>query len=454
MVQRGKTYKTGSMKLTRHFIIFIAAILLFLPAGAVSQRNWTLEKCIDYALEHNINIKRQKVEAEKATNNHKQSKRNLLPSASAYASHSFNFGRSLNEDTYEYVNERFQVGNMSAQSEVALFNGRENINTIKMRKFEMLAQLERIEEARYDVTMNVVTYYLMVLSSIEQKNIREEQLAVTMDQIDQIREQIEVGKKAKGELLEIKAQAANEKAELTRARNDLAMAYVDLAQIMNLDSVETLQVKIPESLQVKEQSINNTEAVYSRALETFPSIQKAEYELEGIKKYLSVTKGRFYPELTLGARLQSYYNELVPSPYIKQLQDINVQGGVGVTLRIPLFNKFNQYTQVANARLDVKNSQLGLQEQKQNLYKNIQKARNEAVAAHENYQANLEAVDSYEEAFKYAEEKYEVGLVNAVEYRIAKNDLSRARSNAANAKYSYIFKLKILEFYMGKAMSI
>ncbi|HKL38666.1 MAG TPA: TolC family protein, partial [Bacteroidales bacterium] len=332
-----------------------------------------MEKCIDYALEHNINIKRQKVEAEKATNNHKQSKRNLLPSASAYASHSFNFGRSLNEDTYEYVNERFQVGNMSAQSEVALFNGRENINTIKMRKFEMLAQLERIEEARYDVTMNVVTYYLMVLSSIEQKNIREEQLAVTMDQIDQIREQIEVGKKAKGELLEIKAQAANEKAELTRARNDLVMAYVDLAQIMNLDSVETLQVKIPESLQVKEQSINNTEAVYSRALETFPSIQKAEYELEGIKKYLSVTKGRFYPELTLGARLQSYYNELVPSPYIKQLQDINVQGGVGVTLRIPLFNKFNQYTQVANARLDVKNSQLGLQEQKQNLYKNIQK---------------------------------------------------------------------------------
>jgi outer membrane protein len=95
-----------------------------------------------------------------------------------------------------------------------------------------------------------------------------------------------------------------------------------------------------------------------------------------------------------------------------------------------------------------------LEEQKQNLYKNIQKARNEAIAAHENYQANLEAVDSYEEAFKYAEEKYEVGMVNAVEYRIAKNDLSRARSNASNAKYNYIFKLKILEFYMGEAMSL
>jgi len=442
------------MKLTRHYIIYTFVVVLLLPAVAASQKNWTLEECIDYALEHNINIKRQKVEAEKATNNHKQSKRNLLPSASANASHSFNFGRSLNEDTYEYVNEQFQAGNIYAQSELPLFNGRENINTIKMRKYELLAQLERIEEARYDVTMNVVTYYLMVLSSIEQKNIREEQLAVTMEQIDQIREQIEVGKKAKGELLEIKAQAANEKAELTRARNDLAMAYVDLAQVMNLDSLETLQVNVPETLQIKDHSIKNTNAVYSQALESFPSIQRAEYELKGTKKYLAVTKGRFFPELYAGARLQSYYNELVPSSYMKQLKDINVQGGVGFTLRIPIFNKLNQYTQVSNARLDVKNSQLGLEEQKQNLYKNIQKARNEAIAAHENYQANLEAVESYEEAFRYAEEKYEVGLVNAVEYRIAKNDLSRARSNASNAKYNYIFKLKILEFYMGKAMSL
>ena len=145
------------MKLTRHYIIYTFVAVLLFPAVAASQKNWTLEECIDYALEHNINIKRQKVEAEKATNNHKQSKRNLLPSASANASHSFNFGRSLNEDTYEYVNEQFQAGNIYAQSELPLFNGRENINTIKMRKYELLAQLERIEEARYDVTMNVVT---------------------------------------------------------------------------------------------------------------------------------------------------------------------------------------------------------------------------------------------------------------------------------------------------------
>lgn len=431
------------------------AVVLTITQTTQAQKNWSLEECIDYALENNINIKRQKVGADQATNNHKQARRNLLPSASANVSHSYNFGKTLNRDIYEYVNQEFQYGDASASTSVTVFDGLRKINTVKKRKYEMLAQLQRIEEARYDVTMNVVTYYLMVLSAMEQKDIREEQLAVTMGQIEQVEQQIQVGKKAKGELLEIKAQAASERADLTAAKNELEMAYVDLAQVMNLDTTGQFTIEMPENLQITgKQNIEPTDSVYSRALSDFPSIQRARYELESARKNLKVTKGTYMPELSFGAGISSYFSSLSEPTYIRQMRDINVRTGLQLSLSIPIFNQFNRRTNVANARLNVEDNQLMLQEQKQNLYKKIQRAHNEARAAFENYQANREALESYQQAFDYAEERYEVGLVDAVEYRIAKNDLARARSNLSQSKFNFIFRLKILEFYMGKAMEI
>jgi outer membrane protein len=443
------------MKPVRYSLLVIMAVVLTITQTTQAQKNWSLEECIDYALENNINIKRQKVGADQATNNHKQARRNLLPSASANVSHSYNFGKTLNRDIYEYVNQEFQYGDASASTSVTVFDGLRKINTVKKRKYEMLAQLQRIEEARYDVTMNVVTYYLMVLSAMEQKDIREEQLAVTMGQIEQVEQQIQVGKKAKGELLEIKAQAASERADLTAAKNELEMAYVDLTQVMNLDTTGQFTIEMPENLQITgKQNIEPTDSVYSRALSDFPSIQRARYELESARKNLKVTKGTYMPELSFGAGISSYFSSLSEPTYIRQMRDINVRTGLQLSLSIPIFNQFNRRTNVANARLNVEDNQLMLQEQKQNLYKKIQRAHNEARAAFENYQANREALESYQQAFDYAEERYEVGLVDAVEYRIAKNDLARARSNLSQSKFNFIFRLKILEFYMGKAMEI
>jgi len=443
------------MKLLRYLLLCTLTLMTAIPSGLKAQERWTLEECIDYALKNNIHIERQKVEADKASNHHKQAHRNLLPSASANITHSYNFGKTLNRDIYEYVNQEFQYGDAYASTSITLFNGRQKVNTIKQRKYEMLAQLERIEEARYDVTMNIVTYYLRVLSSIEQKNIREEQLAVTLEQIQQVEEQIEVGKKARGELLEIKAQAASERAELTNAKNELSMAYVDLAQMMNLDSVENFRIKVPSQLDMmNEESVKATDKVYSQALSDFPSIQRARYQLEGAKRNLSVTKGTYLPELSLGAGISSYFSGLSAPSYLKQMRDLNAQMGLELSLRIPIFNQFKKQANLANARLDIEDTKLMLKEQKQNLYKNIQRAHNEAKAAYENYQANLEALESYQQAFEYAEERYEVGMVDAVEYRIAKNDLSRARANVSRSKFNFIFRLKILEFYMGEAMSI
>ena len=438
------------------YTVFIG--LFFLVFGSLkvgAQKEWTLEECINYALENNINIKRQKIAAEQARNDRKQSKWEMAPSISANGSHSFNFGKTINPDNYEYVNQQFQSQSMQANADLTLFDGLETQHTQKMRRYDLMAQLENIETARYNVTLNIVTYYLNVLSQAEQKKIKEEQLDVTMDQITKTREQVKVGNKAKGDLLEIKAQAARERVELTRAKNNLKMAYVDLAQLMNLDTVKNFSVIIPENLELQaEKLIKPADTIYNQSVHEFPTIQNAQYQLKSSQKYLDIMKGRLMPTLSFRTSYYTYYNELSQPSYADQIKDINPNLNLQLVLSIPIFDKMRKYNQISNAKLLVKDSKYVLKEQKQELFKTIQKAVNEAESAYEDYQASLESVESNEEAFKYTKEKYDVGLVDAVEYKIAKNELSSARSNTANAKYNYIFRLKILEFYMGREMKL
>ncbi|MGM0530780.1 MAG: TolC family protein [Bacteroidota bacterium] len=422
---------------------------------AEAQRKWTLEECINYALENNINIKRQKIAAEQARNERKQAKWEMAPSIAVNGSHSFNFGKTINPDNYEYVNQRFQSQNLQANANLNLYNGLETQNTQKMRHYDLMAQLENIETARYNVTLNIVTYYLNVLSQAEQKKIKQEQLDVTMDQRTKTSEQVKVGNKAKGDLLEIKAQAARQRAELTRAQNALKMAYVDLAQLMNLDSIKNFSVIIPENLLHQTgKLIQPVDTIYDNSVQHFPTIQNAKYQLKSSQKYLDIMKGRLLPTLSFRTSYYTYYNELSQPPYTDQIKNINPNLNLQLVLNIPIFDKMRNHNQISNAKLLVKDSKYFLREQKLELFKTIQKAANEAEAAFEEYQSSLESVESSEEAFKYTKEKYDVGLVDAVEYKMATNELSSARSNSANAKYNYIFRQKILEFYMGQEMKL
>jgi outer membrane protein len=341
-------------------------------------------------------------------------------------------------------------------SDVTIFKGLQKQNTIKKNKFDMMAQLNKVEEAKHDMKMNVVTYYLNVLSNKEQKRIKEEQLKVTLDQIDKTKQQVEVGNKAKGDLLEIKAQAAKERVELTDARNQLRMSKINLIQLMNLDSLNGFDIETPSDLTVEEtEQLMSTESIYDESVKEFPTIKNAEYLLKSSEKNLAIMKGMRYPELSLGLQVQTRYNELSTEifPYRTQLEE-NAFVVAQLSLNIPIFDRMNIKNNIDNARLTVKDSRYQLKEFKQNLYKNIQRARNEAISAYENYQSNKEAVKSMEEAFEYTKEKYNVGLVDVIDYRIAKNNLTEARSNLSNAKYNYIFRLKLLEFYMGQQMDL
>jgi outer membrane protein len=467
----------------------IIASILFLSSATNAQQVWNLEDCIKYAIENNITVKRQELNAESAERNYLQSKMEILPNVNANGSHYYNSGKAINYETYSYVNTAFQGGNLSLTTELTVFNGLQTLNTIRKSKFDFLAQLENVEKAKNDITLNVSTAYLQILLNKELKDNAKQQLDVTLEQIEKTKRLVEIGNAAKGDLLQIEAQAATEKAALTNAENNLRLSYLDLSQLLNLEESENFEILFPELPDITlAEDISATDQIFSSAVEILPEIKSAELQLKSSQKNLLISKGAISPTLSFGYQYSSRYSELTnrttgvesalstqPTgvtesgeniynyysyntyansyPYLDQISD-NASQAVYVALRIPIFNNWRTGNSISQAKINLSDKQLNLDLQKQNLYKNIQQARTQAIAAMDNYKANLQAMESMEEAFRYTEQKYEVGLVDILEYKTAKNQLNQTKSDLAQAKYQYIFRTKILDFYKGEQIKL
>jgi outer membrane protein len=448
------------MKLNRILLIFIA--LLSVATFTQAQEPWTLEDCINYAIENNITVKRQELSAESAEKTHFQSLMEILPNANANANHYYNSGKTLNTETYTYENQSFQGGSLSATSEITVFNGLQNFNTIQKNKFDLLSQLETVEKVKNDITLNVSTAYLQILLNKELRDNAQQQLDITLEQIEKTKRLVEIGNAAKGDLLQIESQAAMEKATLTDANNNLKISYLDITQLLNLNEDEDFQIVFPEIPEITlSDDISDVSTVYSEAVSFLPEIKSAELMLKSSQKGLAISYGKISPSLFFGYQYQSRYNEIATNiadptsnyPYMDQISD-NASQAIYLSLRIPIFNGWSTGTAIEKAKINLADSKLYLDLQKQNLYKNIQQARALAIAAMDRYFANMEAVESMEEAFRYTEQKYEVGLVDILEYKTAKNNLNKTKSDLAQAKYEYIFRTKILEFYRGEQITL
>lgn len=475
------------MKL-KQTILTLTAILLIV-SYSYGQKEWTLEACINYAIENNISVKRQELAATTAEKNHFQSYMELLPNLNANGQHYYNAGKAINYETYEYTDQNFQGGNIAINSEVTLFNGLQNFNSIKKTKYDLMSQLESVEKIKNDITLNIATAYLQILLNKELRDNANQQLDITKDQVNKTKRLVEIGNAAKGDLYQIEAQLAMEKAALTDAENNLKISHLTLSQLLNLGTTEDFNIAIPTIVDITlTEELGSVNSIYEEATQKLPEIKSAEYNVESSKKNVAISKGTLSPTLSVGYQYNSRYNELsnkldsmtygissIPTgitaggddifnytsvshysssyPYMDQLAD-NASHAVYVALRIPIFNKWRNKNRIDQAKINLSDSKLNLDLQKQNLYKSIQQARAQAIAAMDRYKANLEALKSMEEAFRYTEQKYEVGLVDIIEYKTAKNNLNKTRSDLSQAKYEFIFKTKILEFYKGEQIKL
>jgi len=469
----------------------ISIILLFiiLSINGFSQKEWTLEECINYAIENNITVKRQELRADAAGRNYLQSKMEVLPSINANGTHYYNSGKAINYETYSYVNEAFQQGSVGISTEITLFNGLQAFNNIRKSKLDLLAQLENVDKAKNDITLNVATAYLQILFNKEIRDNARQQLDITLEQIEKTKRLVEIGNAAKGDLLQIEAQAAAENATLTDAENNLKLSYLDLSQLLNLQETDSFRIVIPLIPELQTDSkIDNLNDVYNTALGILPEIKSAELQVESSSKSLAISKGAISPTLSLGYQYSSRYNEISrrvtgmqtiqstqPTgvtesgdnvynyysfntyadtyPYLDQISD-NAGQSVYFVIRIPIFNNWRVMNNISQAKINLSDSRLNLEYQQQNLYKSIQQARTTAIASLDRYKANLQSVESSEEAFRYTEQKYQVGMVDVLEYKTAKNNLNKAKSDLAQSKYEYIFRTKILDFYKGEQIKL
>ena len=428
-----------------------------------AQKVWTLEECIDYAHDNNLQVKRQELKARAAEHDYDYARAQTLPTVNGFGNYRFNKGRAPNFDDYTYVNRSFQDANLGVYSRLELFNGLYNLNNIRSSKLSLLSKLEDIEDLKNEIAMKIAGAYLEILLNEELHKVAREQLDITRQQVEKNEQLVQVGNLSRGELYEIQAQEAKEKANVTKAKNTLSISYLTLMQFMDLEDEKLENFKIDTSdLTIDDANpLRSIDSVYADALQVLPMVRSAEYNLKSMEKGLNAYQGLRSPSVSLGYQYYTLWSQisadpLNPSePYIwqDQLRDKGYQQ-LTFSLDIPIFNRMQVQNRISNAKVSLLDAQVNLDQTKQTLYKNIQQAYADAVAAIEDYESNLETVYSMDEAFKFAEERFNVGTVSSVDYNIAKNNLTKARSDLAQAKYLYIFYTKILDFWAGVPISL
>lgn len=450
------------LKNMKRKILSLGFIMLITPLALLSQEKaWTLEECIAHALKNNISIKQQEIMTEYQVAALEQSKLNLLPTLNGSASHNYAFGRALDETTYEFTeNQTVQSNNFYAGSNVTLFRGLVNYNTIQKNKYQVLASEQDLARFRDEISLSVALGYLQILLNQELVSATQAQIDLTLQQIERTGKLVDAGSLARGSLLEIEAQAAREELQLVNLQNQLTISLLNLAQMLELPNAEGFAVAIPvltvEDASVKGDPVN----IYSIAEKMRPEILSAEYQLKSAEYDLAIAKGNRSPRLSLGASMSTAYsdNRVKPItferyPFGEQLND-NLNYGLGFSLNIPIFNGWQVNTGIKNSRLGIENSKYALENTKKQLYKSIQQAYTDATGAMKKYSASKKAVYAMEEAYRYAEQKLGVGMVTAVEYNQSKTLLLNAQSEMAQAKYEYVFKSKVLDFYRGIPLTL
>jgi outer membrane protein len=441
-------------------ILFPILIGFFMSINAAfsQQKIWPLEDCIRYAIDNNIQIKQQVLQTEIQKNNLALSKLKLLPSLNASLTHDYSFGRALDYLHYEYVDKNTLYDNLYIGGNITLFEGLINYNTIRKNKYELLASEQNLQYIKDDISLSIALAYLQILLNKELVNANNNQLQITQQQIEKTRKMVDAGSVARGNLLQIEAQAAQEEVQLITMKNQLDISYLTLTQMLEFKSPEGFEIVTPViSVDTAIAITGKIDDIYNVAVTNRPEIKNAELKLESSNYGLKIARGGRYPRLTsshsFGTRYNYVYNDTTNISFNEQIKNYR-NYGLGFSLTIPILNGWQVNKNIKNSKLEILNSEYTLEAAKKGLYKNIQQAYADAVAALKKYTASMKAVTSTEESFRYTEQKFNVGMVTPVDYNAGKSQLLNAQSEMTQAKYEFIFKTKVLDFYKGLPLSL
>ncbi len=425
--------------------------------NANAQDEWTLERCLTHALDNNIQIKQSTLQQESARLDKTQSLAQLFPSLNASTSFNTNFGRNIDLATNSYVNEQTNSNSFYVGSSIPLFNGFRLLNSFKQSQIDLLAAEYDLQGLTNDIVMNIATAFMQVMFNEELLLVAQEQLEITGEQLNRTQKLVDAGSLPVGNVYDVQAQIASNELQVINMENALSASVLTLKQLLNLQASESFRIKRPDvDLPVDGLGGKTVGSVYDHALNNWPQIKARESRLESARKGEKIAFSTYTPTLSGNASISTRYSSASflgdPDPYGTQL-DQNLGESIGLNLNIPIFNGLQSRTGVHKSRLNRMNAELQLQDEKNRLYASVQQAYNDANAAKRQYDASDKSVQATEKAFEYAEQRHQVGMMNTLEFNVATNNLTRARSEALRAKYDYIFKMKVLDFYQGKPIT-
>ena len=430
--------------------IIMAAVCLSLAAPAGAQEGWTLPQCIEHALEHNLSVKQSSINVEQQEIALNSAESNRLPGLSGSAGQNFSFGRGLTADN-TYANTNTTSTSFTLGGDMTLFNGNRIRNNIEMSRLDLEAATSDLARAKDDIRVAVAQAYVQILYDMEIVEVAENQVSIDSLQVVRLKEMAANGKASKAEVSAQEATLAQSCVSLTQAENNLTLAVLDLTQLLELPSPEGFSIVRPSMENMEVGLLMSPEAIYEEAVGIKPVIKSEEIRLDHALKNIDVAKGAFLPSLSMSAGLgTNYYTSsgYASNPFFTQLKN-NFSQYIGLNLNVPIFSRFSNRNQLKSAQLSLQNQQIQLENTKKQLFKEIQQAYYNAVAAQEKFISCEMAARSAQDAFELSQAKYESGKAGITEYNEAKGRYISAESSLVQARYENLYQSKLLDFYRG-----
>jgi len=440
--------------------MFLSISTFLIASGnAYGQKEWTLKECVDYALEHNLNVKQSYLNNDQAANQVLRNKLALAPTLSGSGGTSYNWGRTIDPFSNTFTNEEIRSANLSLNGNASLFNGFELQNTLRQSKLDYLASQSDLKKIQNDISLNVISEYLQVLFAKEQLKVYANRLNESSKQKERTKIMFDAGTMTRGNLLDAESQLATEELNKITAENQFATSTLNLIQLLELDSAASFQIQDPivdiTSAEILSQS---SEAIYQKAIAHLPEVQSVILKISSAEKGLSIAKGGLYPRLSMYGSYSTGYSsasqnlagERTP---IKDQFDNNLARSIGLSLNVPIFNGWSAHTSINRARIGVLNAQLNADILRNQVFKSIQQASTDAISAQKKYAATQKSTEALTEAYEYADKRFNAGLSSSLEFLTATNNLTKVKTELLQAKYDYIFKIKILDFYAGNPLT-
>jgi len=432
------------------------ALAAMLTAGTASAADsWTLQRCIDYALENNIQIRQSDIATQNSEVDYNSARSNRLPDLSASASQNWSFGRSLTIDN-TYANTNTASTSFSIGTGVTLFAGGRISGNIHKAELGLEAAKSDLERMKDDIRVQVAESFIQIVYNQSILEVARNQVSIDSMQVERLTALAAIGKASSAEVASQKATLAQSRLSVTQAENNLSMSILTLTQLLDLPSPEGFDIVQPGADDIEFSMPDSPEEIYAQALDIKPAIKSEEIRLQQAETSVDIAKGAYYPTLSLNAGAGTGYytsSNRTADGFGSQLKN-NFGPQVGLSLNIPIFSRNSNRNSVRSAQLNRMNQEMQLDNVKKQLYKEIQQAYYNAVASKTRYESSQEVETSAQESFELVQAKYEGGKASITEFNESKNRLVTAQADVIKYRYEYLFNTALLEFYRNSSFEL